>query len=125
MEQAQLETIGGWFAGRLPEGWFTGAPALTEEGGQVRVVGTLAAPALGEGATAARRSGAEAGRISRFREETRRQRIGIAREAERRFDVLVQWGATCGGTTSEFTPGGSGRRAGSGEEPSSASQVEI
>ena len=111
-EKQQLDSIGGWFAGRLPDGWFAGAPRVSAEGGQLRVVGTLTAPELARGASAAMRAGAEAGRIARFREETRRHRIWIAREAERRFDVLVQWGATCGGTTVEFTPGGSGRGGG-------------
>lgn len=114
-DKQRLDSIGGWFAGRLPDGWFTESPRVTSEGGQVRVVGTLTAPALARGASSAMRAGAEAGRIARFREETRRHRIWIAREAERRFDVLVQWGATCGGTTVEFTPGGSGRGAGETE----------
>jgi hypothetical protein len=125
MEQSQLETIGGWFAGRLPDGWFTGAPRVTFEEGQVKVVGSLETPALPEGASDAKRAGAEMGRISRFREETRRYRIWIAREAERRFDVLVQWGATCGGTTTVFSPGGSGRRSGEEKGGGEARQVEI
>ena len=124
MNTQELDTVAGWFAGRLPDGWFTGPPAVAEADGQVKVLGTLAPPTLAKGASAAVRAGAEAGRISRFREETRRHRVWIAREAERRFEVLVQWGAKCGGTTLEFTSGGSGRRSPDEEAPG-ARQVEI
>lgn len=109
MEQTQLDTARGWFAGRLPEGWFETAPEVSYADEQLKVVGTLAAPAYPEGASDAVRAGAEAGRIARFREETRRYRVWIAREAEHRFEVNVQWGARCGGTATDFNPGGSGR----------------
>lgn len=115
MEKAELDRISGWFAGRLPDGWFTEAPSVSLEGEQVKVVGKLAEPVLAQGATAELKSGAEGGRISRFREATRGQRIAIAQEAERLFKVNVQWGAACGATTADFTPGGSGRRQGEGE----------
>ena len=45
----------------------------------------------------ATRAAAE-GRIKRFREQTREQRIEIAREAERRFRRKVAWGARLGET---------------------------
>ena len=48
-------------------------------------------------------SAAEAGRISRFREDTRDERIAIAREAEHRYGRKVAWGAVCGGTRQLFT----------------------
>ena len=72
------DTIAGWFAGRLPDGWFTGAPSVTVDDKQILVVGTLTEPALPEGASAELKAGAEAGRISRFREATRTNRIWIA-----------------------------------------------
>src|SRR5207245_2721299 len=50
-----------------------------------------------------------AGRIARFREETRGHRIGIAREAEERFKKYVTWGAKLDGVTKRFNPGGGGR----------------
>lgn len=124
MKDTTIDGLSGWFAGRLPDGWFQGPPAVSLDGEQVKVVGTLAAPALGDGASDDARRGAEAGRISRFREETRRHRIWIAREAEHRFEVQVQWGAACGETTTEFTPGGSGRREHGGGD-AEARQVEI
>lgn len=116
MEQTQLDTVRGWFAGRLPEGWFEAPPDVSYADDQLKVVGALAAPKYPQDATDAARAGAEAGRIARFREETRRYRIWIAREAEHSFEVNVQWGARCGGTTTEFNPGGSGRRRGEGGE---------
>jgi hypothetical protein len=115
MATPELDEIAGWFAGRLPDGWFTGAPSVTIDEGQIVVVGTLTEAALPEDASALLKSGAEAGRITRFREATRPHRIHIAREAERRFELPVTWGATCGATTEKFTPGGSGRRQSEGE----------
>ena len=99
-EMPSADGIEGWFAGRLPDGWFEGQPRVTVDRDEVIVVGTVAAPAAGadEAATAA----AEAGRITRFREETREQRISIAREAEHRYGRKVAWGAT-GGTRQVFT----------------------
>jgi hypothetical protein len=88
--------ISGWISGRLPEGWFSGAPEVSVDRDEVVVVGTLAAPES-EGAAA------ESGRIKRFREETREQRVLIAREVEKRFGRSVAWGAQCGGTRQLFT----------------------
>ena len=110
MEAAELEKIAGWFAGRLPDGWFTGAPSVTTDDEQILVVGTLTEPSVPEGAAAGFKAAAETGRIARFREATRPYRIAIAREAEHQFKLPVTWGAVSGGTTTTFTPGGSGRR---------------
>jgi hypothetical protein len=44
-----------------------------------------------------------AGRSQRFREETRDTRIGIAREAEMRFDRKVSWGVVSEGRKVMFT----------------------
>jgi hypothetical protein len=125
MEKPKLDEITGWFAGRLPDGWFTGVPSVTTDDKQVLVVGTLDAPSRAEGATAETRAGAESGRIARFREATRGPRILIAREVERRLEIPVTWGATCGGTTLTFTPGGSGRRQREGSESSEPQQTVI
>ena len=83
-----------WFAGRLPSEWFTSVEVSTDRE-EILVIGTL-----GEDST----SGAEAeGRISRFRSETREQRIEIALEAEARYQRKVSWGASLGDTTALFT----------------------
>ena len=109
MEKTELDRISGWFAGRLPDGWFTGPPKVTADDGQILVTGTLSEPGVAAEASPEERAGAEAGRIARFREGTRGWRIEIAREAERQFKLPVTWAAACGGTTITFTRGGSGR----------------
>ena len=95
-----VEGIDGWFAGRLPDEWFEGAPEVVVDREEVLVVGRLAAPS--EAGDEATRAQAEAGRISRFREDTREARMAIAREAEHRFGRSVAWGAQAGGTRQVF-----------------------
>jgi hypothetical protein len=106
MDEKELGSIKGWFAGRLPDGWFTGVEVSVEDD-QIVVLGTL--PELNVGSTPEEKEGAAAGRIARFREETRGERVGIAREAEERFKKYVTWGAKLGGVTKRFNPGGGGR----------------
>ena len=91
--------VAGWFAGRLPDGWFTGPVELTIDRDEITVVGSLAEPQPGEGDVAA----ARAGRISRFREETRQQRMAIADAAQERYGRSVAWGASCGDQRELFT----------------------
>lgn len=91
-----------WFAGRLPEGWFTEPPIVVVDREEITVVGHL--PALeGDFADDAARAAAESGRISRYREETRDERIEIARQAEHRYGRKVAWGARLGDTEELFT----------------------
>ena len=97
----KTQGIAGWFAGRLPDGWFEQAPEVTVDRDEVVVVGTLTAPESGGDAVAT--AEAEAGRIRRFREDTRAERIRIAREAEHRYGRKVAWGAQAGGTRELFT----------------------
>jgi hypothetical protein len=97
------ETVRGWFAGRLPEGWYDGPPQITLDREEITVVGALSPPALAAGASEAEQGAAAAGRIKAFREETRDARIAIAREAEHRFGRKVAWGASCGDRTETFT----------------------
>ena len=100
-DQAQ---VAGWLQGRLPDEWFTGPVEVTLDREEILVIGTLAAPEGVQGepdgpeATQAAR-----GRISRFREDTRDERISIAREAEHRFGKKIAWGAECGSTSVVFT----------------------
>ena len=113
MDEKEFGSIKGWFAGRLPDGWFTGAD-VTVEDDQIVVIGTLGEDGLPAGASAEEKEGWAAGRIARFREETRGERIGIAREAEERFHKYVTWGAKLGGVTKRFNPGGGGGGGGRG-----------
>ena len=97
------QEIQGWFAGRMPEGWFTGPPQVTSDREEILVVGTLPEPELEEGASKEARAAAIASRIEAFREETRERRIRIALQAERRFRRKVSWGMECGGERRLFT----------------------
>ncbi len=91
--------VAGWFAGRLPDDWFTGPVELTVDRDEITVVGTLAEPEAGEGDAAA----ARAGRIARFRVETREQRMAVADAAQARYGRSVAWGAACGDVREVFT----------------------
>ncbi len=91
--------VAGWFAGRLPDDWFTGPVELLIDRDEITVVGTVPEPDPGDGDAAA----ARAGRISRFREQTREQRMAIADVAQARYGRSVAWGARCGDTRELFT----------------------
>ena len=93
----------GWFRERVPGDWFTGAADVTPDREEITVVGPLADPETRAQATEVERSEAVEGRIRRFREDTRDQRIHIAREAEHKFGRRMSWGVTCGGRTVMFT----------------------
>ncbi|MBX6356794.1 MAG: hypothetical protein IRZ05_13175 [Micromonosporaceae bacterium] len=102
-EPAPAEDAAAWIRGALPDDWFTGPPEITVDRDEIVIIGRLAPPALGEDEPAAERAAAEAGRIARFRETTRDERIGIARQAEHRYRRKVSWGAVCGETRELFT----------------------
>jgi hypothetical protein len=97
------ETIRGWLTGRLPADWFDGAPEITVDREEILVVGAVAAPALAEGASAAERSAAVAGRVREFRERTRDQRMRIAQELQHLAGRTVSWGVTVDGHRELFT----------------------
>jgi hypothetical protein len=95
--------VRGWFTGRLPQDWFTGPVDVQVDREEITVVGTLPAPEVADGASDAERAAAADGRARHFREETRDHRIGIAREAEHRFDRKVAWGVEVDGRRLLFT----------------------
>ena len=98
------EGVAGWFAGRVPDEWFTAAPDVVVDRDEVLVVGTLAPPDVADGASDADRAAAEAGRVQRFREQTREQRMRLADEAEHLFGRKVAWGARPAGPSSCSPP---------------------
>lgn len=102
-QQRVDEVVRGWFAGRLPSDWFIGPVQLTVDREEITVVGDVAAPTVGDEVSDAERQAAWAGRIKAFREDTRGQRMAIAREAEHRFGRKVAWGASCGERRELFT----------------------
>jgi hypothetical protein len=97
------EDLRAWFAGRVPAGWFVGPPQVTADGEEILVVGTLPDVELAGGTSSEGRAAARSARIERFREETRDERIRIARDAERHFRRKVAWGARCGDESKIFT----------------------
>ena len=103
MTKHRIDTVQGWFAGRVPEGWFTGAPEVAHDREEILVVGSLADPDVGPDADDDTRAAARAARIAGFREETRQHRMRIADEAEARFGRKVAWGAQCGDVRAVFT----------------------
>lgn len=97
------DEIRGWFAGRLPDDWFTGPVDITADRDEILVVGPLADPALPQDAGPETVSAARASRIDGFREDSRGHRMRIAEEAEHRFGRKVSWGARCGDIERLFT----------------------
>ena len=85
-----------WFAGRIPDEWFTGDLRVTVDRDEITVMGELPAPESGEAAAAE-------GRITRWREDTRGQRMKIADEAQAKYGRSVAWGARIGDTGRLFT----------------------
>ena len=85
-----------WFAGRIPDGWFTGDLRVTVDRDEITVVGELPALENAEAAAAERR-------ITHWREDTREQRMKIADEAQSKYGRSVSWGARIGETGRLFT----------------------
>jgi hypothetical protein len=85
-----------WFAGRLPSEWYTGDAVVEVDREEIVVTGDLPKPESDSDATLQ-------GRIARFRETTRDDRMRIADEAEARYGRKVAWGVTVDGETTLFT----------------------
>jgi hypothetical protein len=97
------EVITGWVSGRLPDGWFVQGPKVTIDNDEILIVGLLSAPDTANETDPTARAATEAGRISRFREETREERMAIAREGQHHFGRSVSWGVEIGETKQIFT----------------------
>ena len=104
MDEFSAGDISGWLAGRLPTGWFEGrdhgdrGPGRDHGGGPGSCPGPRRPGRRARPGRPVRPAGS-----SRFREETRDERMAIAREAERVFGRSVAWGAEVGGTSVVFT----------------------
>ena len=97
------QDIDTWFASKIPTGWFSGPPEVASDGDEILVLGPLPDVELAPGTSEEGRAAARSARIDRFREETRDERVRIAREAERQFRRKLAWGARCGDQTKIFT----------------------
>jgi hypothetical protein len=98
------ERVRGWFAGRLPQDWQAAPADITVDREEITLVltvpdvdlGTDATDAPAEAPSDAELGEARAGRAKAFREDTRGERMKIAREAEHRFERKVSWGVRVG-----------------------------
>jgi hypothetical protein len=89
-----------WFAGRLPDTWFVGEPTVIVDREEITVIGKLPEP---EGSEKQESEARASGRVSRFREETRPERMKIADEAQDRYGRKVSWGVEVGAERILFT----------------------
>lgn len=87
-----------WFAGRLPDTWFAGDPTVVVDREEITVIGRLP-----ESAEAPESEARASGRASRFREDTRADRMRIADEAQDKYGRKVSWGVEVGGERILFT----------------------
>ncbi|MGC2169677.1 MAG: hypothetical protein WA580_11300 [Acidimicrobiales bacterium] len=101
--EISTDEVSGWVIGRLPDSWFEEAPTVTIDHDEILILGRLLAPDLGNEVDATAAAAAETGRITRFREETREDRMTIAREGQHLFGGTISWGAEVGGSRQIFT----------------------
>ena len=97
-EQPDASSAGDWFSGRLPGNWFAGDPTVVVDREEITVIGRLPEQ---EGSESPESEARAAGRVSRFREETRSERMRIADEAEDRYGRKVAWGVEIGAVGDE------------------------
>ena len=94
---------GGWQQAEQPDAssagdWFAGDPTVVVDREEITVIGRLPEP---EGADGQETEAHASGRVARFREETRSERMRIADEAESRYGRKVAWGVEVGGADPE------------------------
>ncbi|HEX7099425.1 MAG TPA: hypothetical protein VF377_09285 [Acidimicrobiia bacterium] len=95
--------IAAWVMGRIPDDWFTEPPEVQVDREEIQVIGRLPQPTLPEGSDEEDRATADRSRIQSWREETRRARMAIARQAEAVLGRTISWGARCGEESAMFT----------------------
>ncbi len=92
-----------WFAGRMPDTWFSDPPEVSADRDEILIVGALDVPSAAAELTDDEAEVAHRARISGFREDTRDHRVKIATEAELLWGRKVSWGARCGEVEELFT----------------------
>ena len=102
-EPPPADDAAAWITGATPDGWFTEPPQVVIDRDEIIIWGRLAEPDLPAEATDADRAAAQAGRINQFREDTRDDRIRVARQVEHRYRRKVAWGLRCGDSQELFT----------------------
>lgn len=94
------QELSAWFAGNLPDDWFTEPAAVIFDRDEIVVTGALAMPKVDADADP---SVAASARIGAFRETTREDRIAIAERAQATYERTVSWAVTCGDQDVAFT----------------------
>lgn len=97
---ATPEEVSAWFAGNLPDDWFSEAATVVFDRDEILVTGTVPMPKLGSGDDPLVAAQA---RIAAFREDTREQRMAIADRAQLTYLRKVSWAVRCGEETTAFT----------------------
>jgi hypothetical protein len=97
------DRIEAWLAGQVADDWFIEPPRVETDRDEILVIGVLPQPSLGDDTSSDHRRLADRSRIERWREETRSNRVSIARQAEATFNRTVSWGARCGEVEELFT----------------------
>jgi hypothetical protein len=103
MNEMALDELRGWFAGRVPDEWFTDPLEVTVDREEILVVGPIPEVKAAKGASETEAAAARQSRVDAFREETRAARMRIADDAQRRFRRHVSWGVKLGDETHTFT----------------------
>ncbi|MDH3294933.1 MAG: hypothetical protein OER95_11510 [Acidimicrobiia bacterium] len=98
--EVSREELGAWFAGNLPDNWFTEPARIQFDRDEILVTGDLAMPQIADGDD---RAIAAHARIAAFREDTREQRMAIAERAQGLYLRHVSWAVTCGDKHAAFT----------------------
>ena len=102
-EPPPADDAAAWITGATPDGWFTEPPQVVIDRDEIIIWGRLPEPELAGDATDADKAAAQSGRINQFREDTRDDRIRVARQVEHRYQRKVAWGLRCGDTEELFT----------------------
>jgi hypothetical protein len=102
-EPPPADDAAAWVTGAVPDGWFIEPPEVVVDRDEIIIWGRLPEPDLAAEATDADRAAAQSGRIAQFRENTREDRIRVARQVEHRYQRKVAWGARCGPTAELYT----------------------
>ena len=94
------EELSAWFAGNIPDDWFTEPVSVAFDRDEIVVTGELPMPKIDDSADS---TVAANERMNSFRITTRDDRIAIAARAEAHFQRKVSWAVTCGGQTMDYT----------------------
>jgi hypothetical protein len=97
------DSIVAWFKGEIPNHWFSQPAEISVDRDEILVIGALPSPGFADTDPPEMRQEACEARLTGFREDSRAERVAIARRAEKRFQRKVSWGARCEDEEQVFT----------------------